>query len=226
MSPGSPLALTDEMDALESRTSSCPAVPDGGVSPRLPAVAIHTLGCKVNQSETDQMLARFRRRGFRLSAPGEAADVYVINTCTVTHIADRKSRQLIRRAKGENPDSLVVVTGCYASTSGREVEGLEEVDIVVPKVEQVIIADLVAGALGLPLVGEAEGASGHPAFSEHHRTRAFVKIQDGCDAHCTYCIVPTARGASVSIPPAQILEEIGDKLGQGYKEIVLAGVSA
>jgi threonylcarbamoyladenosine tRNA methylthiotransferase MtaB len=185
---------------------------------RPPIVAIATLGCKVNQTESEQMLEQFEALGFEVGSFDGFADVYIINTCTVTHIADRKSRQFIRRAKAQNIDSLVIVTGCYASAAGDEVGAIEEIDLIVPKVEIAGLAERVAGIIGW--------SSLHPVQkrSQSRRTRAFVKIQDGCDDHCTYCIVPAARGASRSVRVAQVMGDVCQKLAQGYREIVLTGV--
>lgn len=210
--------LTERLEGAQGLAGANPGAPS-----RPPSFAIATLGCKVNQSESEEMAEEFRRRGFRPSGPGESPDVFVVNTCTVTHIADRKSRQLMRRSGTGGHDSLVVVTGCYASTSPEEVAGVQGVDLVVPKSEQSRLVDVVARRLG---VIDSPTTSGPPGDrgGAWGRTRAFVKIQDGCDERCTYCIVPAARGASRSVPAAKVLADAQGKLDAGYKEIVLTGV--
>ncbi|MGQ9826138.1 MAG: tRNA (N(6)-L-threonylcarbamoyladenosine(37)-C(2))-methylthiotransferase MtaB, partial [Desulfotomaculales bacterium] len=196
-------------------------------------VAIATLGCKVNQYDSNALAGMFSRRGYRVVGFDEPADVYVINTCTVTHIGDRKSRQLIRRAARKNPAAFVVVTGCYAQVSPEEVKAIPGVDLVVGTQEKERIVDLVEenlekkGPCGL-LEGAGQAESGGlPALAEGGgRVRAFLKIQEGCSNFCTYCIVPYARGPVKSRPPGEILEEAKELLARGYREIVVTGTHA
>ncbi|MHB9092954.1 MAG: tRNA (N(6)-L-threonylcarbamoyladenosine(37)-C(2))-methylthiotransferase MtaB [Chloroflexota bacterium] len=177
-----------------------------------------TLGCKVNQAETETVAAGLARAGFRRVEFGEVADVYVINTCTVTHIADRKSRQLVRQARRLNVQALVVATGCYAEVAAEELAAVGGVDMVVGNTEKHRLAELIAGACPevsarLPVPGQVGG-----------RTRAFVKVQSGCDNHCTYCIVPRARGPQRSEPADAVLASAAGHVVDGYREIVLTGV--
>ncbi|MEW5952407.1 MAG: tRNA (N(6)-L-threonylcarbamoyladenosine(37)-C(2))-methylthiotransferase MtaB [Bacillota bacterium] len=194
-------------------------------------VAVHTLGCKVNQYESAALEGMFRERGYQVVDFSDAADVYLINTCTVTHLGDRKSRQLIRRAARTNPGALVVVTGCYAQTSPGEVAALPEVDLVVGLGDRGHLVDLVESAVKGPgsevLVRDISGAREFeelPPPVEQGRVRAFLKIQEGCDSYCAYCIVPHARGPLRSRPPAGVLAEARFLLGRGYREIVLTGI--
>ena len=194
-------------------------------------IAVHTLGCKVNQYESAALEGMFRERGYQVVHFSEQADVYLINTCTVTHLGDRKSRQLIRRAARTNPGALVVVTGCYAQTSPGEVAALPEVDLVVGLGDRGNLVDLVESAWkgqGTEIL--VRDISGFREFEElpppveQGRVRAFLKIQEGCDSYCAYCIVPHARGPLRSRPPASVMAEAHLLLDQGYREIVLTGI--
>lgn len=208
-------------------------------------MALHTLGCKVNQYETQKMAEGFRSRGFDLVDFSEQADVYVINTCTVTHTADSKSRQAARSAIHRNPEAKVIVTGCYAETSPDDAQKIEGVCIVAGNNEKAGLADRVAGLLGdasVPTTDQIRAAYGrHPAegvdnpqssFAKaaedksaiRNRTRALLKVQDGCDQFCSYCAVPLARSNMSSKPFAEAVGEASDLAGKGYKEIVLTGI--
>ncbi|MCL5057078.1 MAG: tRNA (N(6)-L-threonylcarbamoyladenosine(37)-C(2))-methylthiotransferase MtaB [Actinobacteria bacterium] len=193
-------------------------------------VAIATLGCKVNQYESSSMAGMFRTRGYQVVDFGELADVYVINTCTVTHAGDRKSRQYIRRAVRSNPEGLVVVTGCYAQVSPGEVLEIPGVDLVmgtadksriVDRVEEIKKGKKVSAVLEPSEIKEFEEL---PAVAATGRTRAFLKIQEGCNNYCSYCIVPYARGPVRSRDPGRVLEEAGKMVEAGYREIVLTGI--
>jgi len=194
-------------------------------------VAVSTLGCKVNQYESAALAALFRERGYQVVEFGDTADVYVINTCTVTHLSDRKSRQLIRRAAGANPEALIAVTGCYAQTSPGEVLEIPGVDLVIGTRNRAKLVDLVEKAVkGREPVNavcnyekddEFEEIPSHPVGG---RTRAFLKIQDGCNNYCTYCIVPYARGPLRSRRPEKVLEAAKELVSAGFKEIVLTGI--
>lgn len=199
-------------------------------------VAFHTLGCKVNQYETEAMKEAFVSRGAQIVGEDEAADVYIVNTCTVTNIADRKSRQYIRRMKGVNPEAVVVVTGCYAQTSPEEVSALPEVDLVIGNGLKSGICNRVYEYIERKPAGneiqvlERNELSyyedmGLVASSESGMTRAYIKIQEGCDRFCAYCLIPFARGPVRSRPPEEIIEEATMLLDAGYKEIVLTGIN-
>jgi threonylcarbamoyladenosine tRNA methylthiotransferase MtaB len=194
-------------------------------------VAFHTLGCKVNYYESEALKGKFRREGFEVVDFEEPADVYVINTCTVTHLAERKSRQIIRRAKRRNPAALVAVTGCYAQVSPAAVSSLDEVDLVIGTAGRLSLPDLVKRKLaGEGVFDRAEAYGKEAAFEdlpwvpEGERTRAFLKIQDGCRQFCTYCIIPRARGPLRSLPLQKALEYLQEIGRSGYKEVVLTGI--
>ena len=200
-------------------------------------VAFHTLGCKVNHYETEAMREAFVSRGAVSVGEEEAADVYIVNTCTVTNIADRKSRQYIRRMKKINPDALIVVTGCYAQVEPEEVAALPEVDMVVGNGQKSRICGLVlerfesrqnSGAdihvLSRNQLTEYEDM-GIVASSEPGMTRAYIKIQEGCDRFCSYCLIPFARGPVRSRDPEEILQEARMLLDSGVREIVLTGIN-
>jgi threonylcarbamoyladenosine tRNA methylthiotransferase MtaB len=197
----------------------------------MPRVAFSTLGCKVNQFETETIEGLFKQRGYAVVSFDQAADVYVINTCSVTHLGERKSRQLIRRASRINPDATIVVTGCYAQVSPDEVEALGEVDVIVGTQQRHRIVDLAEEAIRknskITAVGDIMTASHFediPLFSMPGRTRAFLKIQEGCANYCTYCIIPYARGPLRSRPLTSIMEETRKLVAAGFQEIVLTGI--
>jgi threonylcarbamoyladenosine tRNA methylthiotransferase MtaB len=193
-------------------------------------VAVATLGCKVNQCESAGIAEALVARGIIIVPFEEAADGYIINTCTVTGRTDYQSRQLIRRAIRKNPAAAVLVTGCYAQRAPEEIAQIPGVRFITGNTEKEripdILCEITAGAPRV-LVGnirDAKGISclGATLFPEH--TRAFLKIQDGCDAFCSYCIVPHARGASRSLSAPEVAERISSISRAGYREIVLAGI--
>jgi len=194
-------------------------------------VAVCTLGCKVNQYESATLAGLFRDRGYEVVDCGSYADVYIINTCTVTHLGDRKSRQLIRRATRHNPEAVVVVTGCYAQASPEEVSSIPGVDLVVGTHNRFGLVDLVESAAKekAPL-NKVQDFGTEEDFEEllvrpcQPRTRALLKIQDGCESFCAYCIVPYVRGPLRSRRPEKVLDEARRLVNEGYKEIVLTGV--
>jgi len=200
-----------------------------------PTVAFHTLGCKVNYYETEALKGQFRREGFELVDFHFGADVYVFNTCTVTHLADRKSRQAIRRAKRKNPQALVAVIGCYAQVQPEDLAALKEVDLLQGTAHRMNLPGRVKQALAGEQPGEYYPAEIMPSSmnltfeempwqSQQGRTRAFLKIQDGCDRFCSYCIVPLARGPLRSLPPSRVLHYLQEIANAGYREVVLTGI--
>jgi len=192
-------------------------------------VAITTLGCKTNQFESATMSEALGRDGFRVVPFDEVADIYVINTCTVTARTDAESRRLIRRAGRRNPEAKVVVTGCYAQIAFDSLREMPGVDLVLGNMEKKGITGLLKGIGTGPkvLVSDisleklAEGVA-LESFAEH--TRAFLQVQNGCDAFCSYCIVPYARGRSRSVPPGEVLAGIEAFAGKGFREVVLTGI--
>jgi len=187
-------------------------------------VALTTLGCKVNQSETDLLARRFAAAGYDCVPFDAEADVYVVNTCTVTHVADRKSRQLLSQAGRLNPEALVVATGCYASIVGPALSG--EHRLVVRNRDKDRLVELVTGALGAtPAIGTfADTEKYLDAPSTDVRARATVKAQDGCDSHCAYCIIPRARGRSRSVHADDVVRRVRALCSEGHPEVVITGV--
>lgn len=194
-------------------------------------VAFHTLGCKVNQYETEAMAELFEKSGYEIVSENETADVYVINTCTVTNLGDRKSRQFIRRAKNRNPQAVIAVVGCYAQTAPDEVMSIEEVDIVIGTKDRNRIVELCQQVKkSRQKINIVTDIMKQREFEElkieniEGKTRAFLKIQEGCNQFCSYCIIPYARGPIRSRKLDDILNEV-EKLAQnGFKEIVLTGI--
>lgn len=194
-------------------------------------VAIVTLGCKVNQFESEALMASLEERGYGLISLEKGADVTIINTCTVTHRADFQSRQLVRRALRSNPKSLIVVTGCYSQVAPELMARIEGITYLLGNREKARIPDLLPlmqkGTLPRVQVADIQQEKilpDIPLHSFHRHTRAFLKIQDGCDAHCSYCIVPYARGPSRSLPPERVLDHLKALKEGGYKEGVLTGI--
>ena len=194
-------------------------------------VAIATLGCKVNQFESEALMASLEERGYYLVPSGEGADITIINTCTVTHRADFQSRQMVRRAFRSNPQSLIIVTGCYSQVEPEAIGRIEGVQYLLGNREKSQIPDLLPlmQRNGLPRVqvGDIQKEvlfSDIPLHSFHRHTRAFLKIQDGCNARCSYCIVPYARGPSRSLPLESVLGHLRVLKEKGFKEVVLTGI--
>lgn len=192
-------------------------------------VGFHTLGCKVNQSETEAMTALFLDKGYQLGDFEEFCDVYVINTCTVTHAGDRKSRQMIRRAKHLNPEAIVVVTGCYAQTSPEAVAAIEDVDIILGTNKRHQIVEEVEQFSGVRklLVDEKDTLTDFEEISMDRviqKARAYLKVQEGCEQFCTYCIIPYARGPLRSRSMENTLQEARKLEKAGFREIILTGI--
>ncbi len=194
------------------------------------SVGFFTIGCKLNQFETEQMREIMEAEGYRISNPGEPADVYIVNTCTVTSKSDYRSRQAVRRAIRCNPEATIIVTGCYAQIAPNEIASIRGVDAVIGNSRKASIADYACLAKQtLPVIDvEAPGAgvlrSARQISAFGSYTRAFVKIQDGCNNCCTYCAVPLARGRSRSKPQHEVEEEVRILVERGYREVVLTGV--
>ncbi|MEN6326816.1 MAG: tRNA (N(6)-L-threonylcarbamoyladenosine(37)-C(2))-methylthiotransferase MtaB [Syntrophomonas sp.] len=197
-------------------------------------VAFHTLGCKVNQVETEKIREDFINRGYKLADFNEAADVYIINTCTVTHISDRKSRAMIRRAIRNNPRATIVATGCVAQTDAQQLAQIEGISLVVGNREKGKIVDIIEKWEALhdqrlphvlvPPICTQDKPEAVNYLHPQQRTRAFVKVQDGCQSFCSYCIVPYARGPVRSKLPEDVLHEVRQLINMDYREIVLTGI--
>ncbi|MEA4922070.1 MAG: tRNA (N(6)-L-threonylcarbamoyladenosine(37)-C(2))-methylthiotransferase MtaB [Eubacteriaceae bacterium] len=195
-------------------------------------IAFHTLGCKVNQYETESLREQFLGEGYEIVGENDHADVYVINTCTVTGLADRKSRQYIRRMKKLNPDSLIVVTGCYVQISPDDVADIPQVDIIAGTNEKHKIPGYVRDfdpAASNRHVLERDDLSEYeetgPVTSMESRTRAYIKIEEGCDRFCSYCVIPYARGPVRCRDEKDILEEAEKLVGSGFRELILTGIN-
>ncbi len=194
-------------------------------------VASHALGCKVNQYESEAIAELFAERGYEVVGIDEPADVYVINTCTVTNFGDKKSRQLIRKVKRQNPDAIVAAIGCYAQTQPEKIKEIEGVNLIVGTNKRSEIVDLVENYSAqqgtICTVGEIlkDHSFEHLSIQKlEGRTRAYLKIQDGCSQFCTYCIIPYARGPVRSRSIDDIAEEVETLAKNGFKEVVLAGI--
>lgn len=193
-------------------------------------VALHTLGCKLNYSETSAIERLLNQEGFTTKEFTEEADVYVINTCSVTENADKECRQLVRRVQRIAPESMVVVIGCYAQLKPKEIASIPGVDLVLGASEKFNIThhlkELTHGDSAKICSCEIEDVEGfHSSFSLNHRTRTFLKVQDGCDYNCSFCTIPLARGRSRSNSIQNVLNEIKTIADSGVKEIVLTGIN-
>ena len=206
-------------------------------------VAFCTLGCKVNQYETNAMIEQFIKKGYIVKEFNEKADIYIINTCTVTNMADRKSRQMLRRAKELNPKSIIVACGCYAQVAKEELEKIPEIDLIYGTNEKNRIADLI-DPLGTFNNGSSVPSGSKTEIKETkvtdvmyqkefldfgvtdytEKTRAVIKVQDGCDRFCSYCIIPYARGHVRSRKIQNVVEEIRTIAQKGIKEVVITGI--
>jgi len=196
------------------------------------SVSLHTLGCKLNYSETSTIGKGFSQKGFSLKEFGEPADVFVLNTCSVTENADRECRQIVRSVLNKNPLTYVIVTGCYAQLQPNEIASIEGVDLVLGISEKMKLLDYIDNIEKKELScihrDSVEKANDFfEAFSSDtdSRTRAFLKIQDGCNYKCSFCTIPLARGASRSLAPDKVLDNAKKIIDAGYREIVLTGVN-
>ncbi len=193
-------------------------------------VAYHNLGCKVNAYEMDAMIESLRQHGYQIVPFEEKADIYIINTCTVTNIADRKSRQMLHRAKKANPKGIVVAVGCYVQADTQAVEADNAVDLLIGNNRKKDLVEILENYM--------DGVMQESVIDIHHtseyeqmqitstaeHTRAYIKIQDGCNQFCTYCMIPYARGRVRCREKKSVLEEIKGLVAAGYKEFVLTGI--
>jgi threonylcarbamoyladenosine tRNA methylthiotransferase MtaB len=202
---------------------------------RIPAVRIETHGCKLNMADSQRMAREFLAAGFVLDPDGDGGadpDVYVLNSCTVTHVADRKARHAFAAARRAYPAALIVASGCYPERSQAAVDPLEAVDLVVTNRDKPRLVERVAARLGMPAIQPVDGSDAvaidgprHPsaAASMLGRTRAFIKIQEGCDQVCAYCIVPRVRGRERSVAANELVAQVRAAVDQGVREVVLTG---
>jgi threonylcarbamoyladenosine tRNA methylthiotransferase MtaB len=185
----------------------------------LETIALQTLGCKLNQAETESLARQFLEAGYQVVAPDQAADIYLLNTCTVTHIADRKCRNLLRLAHRRNHKALVVATGCYVERAAAEVGSIEGVGLVVGNRDKERLAEIVQAKTNGHEGYRSQDISGSSPF----RTRALVKIQEGCSQPCSFCVVPRVRGRERSRSQDDVIAEVKARAAEGYKEVVLTG---
>lgn len=194
-------------------------------------VASHALGCKVNQYESEAIAELFAQKGYEIVDIDEWADIYIINTCTVTNFGDKKSRQLIRKVKRQNPEAVVAAIGCYAQTAPEEIKNIEGVNLIIGTKGRKDIVDMVESYVPEMGVVSTVGQIAKEREFEHltisklaDRTRAYLKIQDGCSQFCSYCIIPYARGPIRSRDPEDIMDEVKLLAENGFKEIILTGI--
>jgi len=194
-------------------------------------IAFTTLGCKVNMYDTEAMSELFQKKGYEITNFNEFADIYLINTCTVTNFGDKKSRQSIRRAKKINPNSIVVVTGCYAQVRPEEIKKIEGVNIIIGTKERNNIVDIIENySDNTKIANKVSDIMREKTFEElsvnnlKNHTRAYLKIQEGCNRFCSYCIIPYARGPARSRKADEIIRETENFAKNGFKEIVLTGI--
>ncbi len=201
----SPIHLLDRTDNVKTR----------------PRFAICTLGCKLNQADESDLRRELRNAGLAEVPFSEPADVYIVNTCTVTHLADRRSRQMLRRAKRRNDDAIVAAIGCYPQVSPEELTGMAEVDLVVDSINKLTVVDDILERVGTS--HQAFDLEPETVAGAGDRTRRMVKIQEGCRAHCTYCVIPKARGAPQNTAPDSVINQIRLAEQEGFREVVLTG---
>ena len=188
-------------------------------------IAFITLGCKLNYAETSSYERELVKEGLEAVPWSKGADVFLVNTCTVTEHSDKKSRNIIRKLHRQNPEALIFVTGCYAQLKKAEIEAIEGVTAVFGATEKSRIVPVISAKVRGEDITDGDTSTFFPAYSSGERTRSFLKVQDGCDYKCHYCTVPYARGESRNIPIAEIIPQAEAIAAEGIKEIVLTGVN-
>ena len=206
-------------------------------------VAFYTLGCKVNQYETNAMMQKLKEAGYEIVNFEQKADIYIINTCTVTNTADKKSRQMLRRVKEVSPNSILVAVGCYAQVAKQELEKIPEIDLILGINEKNDIVSYMENAIESKKINttnqlfikenrvlQVSDVANQKEFLDFgnvtytEKTRAVIKVQDGCNQFCSYCIIPYARGRIRSRNPQSVIKEITAISNQGIKEVVITGI--
>ena len=193
-------------------------------------VAFITLGCKVNQYETNAMSQKLIEEGYKIVEHTQKADIYIINTCTVTNMSDRKSRQMIRRAKEINPEAIIIAVGCYVQVAKKEIENIKEIDLALGNEEKVdivkycneIIQKNKKEKIADVMQSRKFAEFGETSYTE--KTRAVIKVQDGCNNFCSYCIIPYAKGRVRSRKPESVIKEVKEIVKEGIKEVVITGI--
>ena len=190
-----------------------------------PSFAITTLGCKLNQYESECIRQALVGKDWEFKAFGESADYYIINTCSVTARTDSRCRNAVRRARKAAPDSRIIVTGCYAETQPESLEKMAETDLVLGNMDKESIVDILERMAGrIQTDGSGTETAGYDIAEFHEHSRAFIKIQEGCDSSCAYCIIPRARGRSRSVSTDKVLNQVRKLEKNGIEEIVLTGI--
>ena len=190
-------------------------------------VAFYTLGCKVNQYETNGMIQKFKEKGYEIVEFEDVSDIYIINTCTVTNMADRKSRQFLRQAKKNNPDAIIVAVGCYVEVGKDILEKIPEVTLCLNNAEKINVAEIVDNYIKnkeIILEQQNDDYNEFGIITYTEKTRATIKVQDGCNMFCSYCIIPYARGRIKSRNPKNVIEEITQIAKKEIKEVVITGI--
>ena len=194
-------------------------------------VSFITLGCKVNQYETNAMIQKFIEKGYEIVENEQKADIYIVNTCTVTNMSDRKSRQMLKKVKKINPQAIIVACGCYAQVAKEDLENMKEIDLVLGNNEKRDIVTYVEKYIeNRSRESNIDDVMRSKEFAEFgnitytEKTRAVIKVQDGCDRFCSYCIIPYARGRVRSRRPESILSEIKQIAQKDIKEVVITGI--
>jgi len=180
-------------------------------------VALETLGCKLNQAETDSLARQFLSKGYQLAESAREADIYVLNTCTVTHVADRKARHLLRLAHRTNPKALIVAIGCYAQRAPEELRQLGIVNLILGNRQKDRLVEILENR------NLRNKGARSPRKEYHSRTRSLIKIQEGCHSFCSFCIVPYIRGQERSLPLERVIQQVKERVAAGYKEVTLTG---
>lgn len=189
-----------------------------------------TLGCKVNMYDTEAMMELFAEKGYEIVDFDDYADIYIINTCTVTNFGDKKSRQMIRRARRRNPNAIVAASGCYAQVAPEKVAAIDGINIVIGTKDRSKAVEIIEGYKGGSVLNAVTDIRGEKEFEPlsisrlRGRTRAYIKIQEGCNRYCTYCIIPYARGPVRSRRPEDVISEVETLARNGFKEVVLTGI--
>jgi len=186
----------------------------------LSSIALQTIGCKLNQAETESLARKFLKAGYHVVAPEQKSDVYILNTCSVTSTAERKCRTLLRSARRRNPDAFIVAIGCYVDRAPSELQKIPGLDLLVSNKDKEQIVDFISNRA---LIKRVETGQTVDLKNQLFRTRSFVKIQEGCSHVCSFCIVPRVRGREKSRPRDDIIEEIQNRISEGYKEVILTG---
>ena len=191
--------------------------------PGRPTASLETHGCKLNQADTQNLARELAKAGYEIVEDARDVDLYVLNTCTVTHVSDRKARQAIRAARRRSPEGVIVVTGCYAQRSPDDLRSMPEIDLVAGNVRKPALVGMIEGLVSAPDTACAVGDDEALAPVLRLRSRAMIKIQEGCDQVCAYCIVPKVRGRERSVPPSEIIASANAYASMGCREITLTG---